>query len=74
MSSWRLLIALVLAALTMSCVEADLGPVPLYCNPGEPHCPKGYRCVAYEGHDYCVREGDDPAQVLGGSSDGGWSH
>jgi len=65
MRRWLLFVALLLAALAgRGCVEVDLGPAPLYCNPGEPRCPRGYECVRHEGRDYCLREGADPSEVL----------
>lgn len=66
-----LAISALLAMIGVGCVEADLGKVPLYCNPGEPQCPKGYRCVAYQAVEYCVRKGVDPASALGSSTDSG---
>ncbi len=60
-----------LVALPLGCVEADLGDLPLLCNPGEPHCPKGYSCVRFKQHDYCVKDGVDPNQSLNALIDRG---
>lgn len=65
-----LALALLLAAPLGGCVDVDLGDLPVYCNPGEPRCPRGYRCVRQQGRDYCVREGLDPDEALG-ALDGG---
>ena len=67
MRQWLLGLPLLLA----SCIEPDLGEVPLLCNPGVPHCPKGYRCVRYKERDWCLKEGADPARTLGSLADGG---
>jgi hypothetical protein len=66
----RLLLTLWLAALP-GCVDADLGQVPLLCNPGVPRCPHGYTCVHFQTRDYCVKEGVDARTLLSGLADGG---
>jgi len=52
-----LLSVLTIALPLASCLEADLGEVPLLCNPGQPRCPRGYSCVAHDGAELCVKAG-----------------
>lgn len=41
----------------LSCMEADLGDAPFYCNNGNPPCPEGYSCEKVSGSNVCVRNG-----------------
>ena len=69
MRRWLLALCLPAALGLVRCVDADLGDVPLLCNPGSPPCPKGYTCVRYPpsdgGSTYCLKEGVDPKRALG---------
>ena len=71
MRRWLLALCLPAALALGACVDADLGDVPLLCNPGSPQCPKGYTCVRYPPSDagrsreYCLKEGVDPRYAIG---------
>ncbi len=69
----RRLLAMTLPVLLAGCIEADLGEVPLLCNPGVPHCPSGYTCVRHKERSYCLRNGASADRCLAPLVDGGSS-